>query len=146
MSGFALLWGRILESSLWVRESKETRLVWITILAMKDQDGMVQASVVGLADRAKVTVEECRIALRRLTGADPEDSSGVEDGRRLREVPGGWQVVNNDLYRFSTEARRAIWRVHKSEQRARKGRKMPRCPKTAEERLAEKEGRGDAGL
>ena len=116
---FALLWGKILDSSLWIKEAKETRLVWVTILAMKDASGEVQASVVGLADRAKVKVEECREALRVLTSADPDDTSGVEEGRRLIEIAGGWQVVNHDIYRFSTEAKRAFWREEKAKQRKR---------------------------
>lgn len=123
MSNFALLWGKILESSLWIQGSKETRLVWITILAMKDADGIVQASVVGLADRAKVAPDECREALRVLLAPDPEDTSKVEEGRRLREVEGGWQVVNHELYRYSTEAKRAFWREQKALQRERKAAK-----------------------
>lgn len=121
MSTFALLWGKILESSLWVQESKETRLVWITILAMKDKDGVVEASVVGLADRAKVTPKECEAALKVLTSPDANDTSGVEKGVRLKRVQGGWKVVNNDLYRFSTEARRELWRQTKADQRTKAG-------------------------
>lgn len=118
MNGFALLWGKILQSSIWVKESKETRLVWITMLAMKDFEGRIQSSVVGLADRAKVSAEECRAALIILMSPDSDDTSHVEDGRRIREIPGGWEVVNHDLYRFSTEAKREFWRQAKAEQRA----------------------------
>lgn len=118
MSGFTLLWSKLLESSLWVQESKETRLVWITLLAMKDSTGKVQASVVGLADRAKVTLDECKTALSVLLSKDPNDTSKVEEGRRIREIPGGWEVINHDLYRFSTDAKRAYWREAKAQQRA----------------------------
>lgn len=134
---FALLWGKILESSLWVMESKETRLVWITILAMKDKDGKVLASVVGLADRAKVSVEECRKALARLLSPDPQDSSKVEEGRRLRVIPGGWEVVNNDLYRFASDARREVWRLAKADEREKK--KKTRMPKPKREGSLSKE-------
>ena len=120
MNGFALLWGKILESSIWVKESKETRLVWITMLAMKDSSGCIQASVIGLADRAKVSADECRTALQIFLSPDPDDTSKVDDGRRIREIHGGWQIVNHDLYRFSTEARREFWRQQKAEQRAHK--------------------------
>lgn len=123
MSSFALLWGKILESSLWIQESKETRLVWITMLAMKDYNGVVQASIVGLADRAKVSLEECQEALRVLLSPDQHDTSKVEEGRRIREVPGGWQIINHDMYRFSTEAKRAMWRESKAAQRAAKNRR-----------------------
>lgn len=122
MNGFTLLWSKILQSSIWVKESKETRLVWITLLAMKGADGIIQSSVIGLADRAKVTSEECRMALEVLLAPDPDDTSGVEEGRRLRVVGGGWEIVNHDLYRFSTEAKREFWRQQKAEQRAKIGR------------------------
>lgn len=125
MSGFALLWGKILESSIWIKESKETRLVWITMLAMKNSEGIIQASVVGLADRAKVSDEECRKALKVFLSPDPDDTSKVEQGRRIREIPGGWQIVNHDLYRFSTEAKREYWRQTKADQRASKS-KIPK--------------------
>lgn len=128
MNGFALLWGKILESSIWIKESKETRLVWITMLAMKNSNGEVFASVVGLADRAKVSPDECRTALRVFLSPDPDDTSRVDEGRRIREIPGGWQIVNHDLYRFSTEAKREFWRIQKEEQRHRlktKKRKRP---------------------
>lgn len=119
MNGFALLWSKILDSSIWITGSKETRLVWIAILAMKDKDGKIQSSVVGLADRAKVRPEECRAALKVLLSPDPDDTSKVDDGRRIREIPGGWVVVNHDLYRFSTEAKREFWRQQKEDQRKR---------------------------
>lgn len=118
--GFALLWGKILDSSIWVKESKETRLVWITMLAMKDRYGEIQASVIGLADRAKVTPEECRTALKIFLAPDPDDTSKVEEGRRIREIPGGWEIINHDLYRFSNEEQREFWRRQKAEQRAKK--------------------------
>lgn len=117
MSAFCLLWGKILRSSLWINESKETRLLWVTLLALRDVNGEVQASVVGLADAAKLTPQECRTSLKRLLAPDPEDSSGVAQGRRLLEIKGGWQIVNHDLYRFSTEAKRELWRQAKAKQR-----------------------------
>lgn len=118
MNSFALLWGKILDSSLWINGTKEARLTWIAILAMKNSEGIVYASIVGLADRAKVTVDECKAALLFFLSPDPDDTSKVDDGRRLREVPGGWQVINHDLYRFSTEAKREFWRQTKAAQRA----------------------------
>lgn len=118
MSAFALLWGKLLRSSLWVTESKETRLVWVAMLAMKDEEGRVYSSVAGLADAAKVSLEECKEALRVLLAPDEGDTSKVEEGRRLREISGGWEVVNNDLYRYSSEEKREFWRKQKALQRA----------------------------
>ena len=117
---FALFWGKMLDSSVWRRESKETRLVWVTMLMMKDQEGRIQSSVIGLADRARVTLEECQEALRIFLSPDDLDSSGVEEGRKIRVIQGGWEIVNNDLYRFSTVERREFWRQAKEAQRAKK--------------------------
>ena len=119
MNGFAMLWSKTLDSSIWIKGSKETRLVWVTMLMMKDSDGLVMASKVGLADRAKVSEKECLEALRVLLSPDPDDTSKVEEGRRIREVPGGWKIVNHDFYRFSTEAKRLFWRETKAAQRDR---------------------------
>lgn len=150
MSTFALLHGSILRSSVWVSGSKEERLVWITILALKDRDGIVRSSLVGLAYAAKVSNEECAAAIEKFTNPDPDDTSKVDEGRRLREVPGGWQVVNHDYYRFSSEERRELWRQTKAAERLRKALdakapekadgKLSRYPKrTKEERRAARE-------
>ncbi len=117
--GFTLLWESILHSSIWVKESKETRLVWVTLLAKKDSQGRVTMSEVGLADLAKVTPAECKKSLEILLSPDKDDTSGVEEGRRLRKIPGGWEIVNHDDYRFSTEEKREFWRDQKRQQRAR---------------------------
>ena len=143
MNGFALLWGKILDSSIWVKESKETRLVWITMLAMKNFEGKIQASIIGLADRAKVTPEECRTALNVFLAPDPDDTSKVEDGRRIREIPGGWEIINHDLYRFSTEAKREFWRQSKAEQRKKKQKKPTKTRRQVSAEFKERERRFD---
>lgn len=117
MNDFTLLWAKMLRSSIWIKGSKETRLLWVAFLCLKDRDGQVFSSVVGLADAAKLSVEECRKALKVLLSPDPDDSSGVDEGRRLREIQGGWEIVNHDLYRFTTEAKREFWKSIKAEQR-----------------------------
>lgn len=114
---FALLWSGILDSSLWLEETKETRLLWVTMLALKDADGKIIMGVVGLEHRSKLTRDEVLEGLKRLSEPDPNDHSGVEEGRRIREIEGGWQIVNHDMYRFSTEAKREFWRQQKEEQR-----------------------------
>lgn len=139
-----MLWAKTLDSSVWRRENKETRLVWITLLMMKDSEGIVQSSRVGLADRARVSDGECEEALRVLIAPDLKDTSGVQEGRRIREVPGGWQIVNHDMYRFSTEAKREFWRQEKAKQR--QGGKRAKKPvhgpvKTREEQVKDKASR-----
>lgn len=119
--GYVKIFDSILRSSIWVIESKETRLVWITMLALASREGLVTSSVVGLADAAKVSLEECNEALRVLLEPDPNDSSGVDSGRRLRVVQGGWEIVNFKTYRMklSQEERREYMRQKQAEYRAR---------------------------
>lgn len=122
-TGFTLLWSKTLLSSLWLNESKETKLLFFTMLMLKNSDGVILSSIPGLAHAAKLTIPEVELGLRALLSKDNFDSSGVEGGIRIRVVPGGWQVVNHDLYRFSTEAKREFWRQQKAEQRAKQPRR-----------------------
>jgi hypothetical protein len=113
---FTLLWSRILDSSVWM-ESKETRLVWITLLAMKDRAGVVVASPIGLAHRANVELEECVRALDKLMSPDPYSTSGEFEGRRIEKLNMGWRVLNHEKYRQSDK--RIEWTVRKREDRER---------------------------
>lgn len=97
MAGYTKLHSTILDSSVWA-ESIATRIVWITMLAMADQNGVVQASAGGLARRANVTREECDEALAVFLGPDPDSRDGTT-GERIEKVPGGWLVLNHANYR-----------------------------------------------
>lgn len=99
MVGYTKLHALILDSSIW-STSAETRCVWITMLAMADADGIVSASVTGLARRANVTVENCEAALAAFSGPDPESRDGTT-GERIEKVPGGWLLLNHANYRDS---------------------------------------------
>ena len=96
--GFVKLYGSILDSSVW-REPNHVRLVWITMLAMADEDGIVHASVGGLAHRAVVSREEAENALERLLAPDPDDRSGEHEGRRIEALQGAWRILNHHRYR-----------------------------------------------
>lgn len=98
MSGYVKIYGSILGSSIWA-ESIHTRIVWITMLAMADEHGRVEASVSGLARIANVTITQCRKALEVLLAPDLDDRSGVAEGRRIEKHQGGWTVINYLKYR-----------------------------------------------
>ena len=119
---YTKLFQKILASSIW-NEDVYTKVVWITMLAMKDQDQIVAASVGGLAHIARVTIEQCRRALATLEGPDPDDSSGVREGRRIEPLEhGGWVVINGKAYRDSKDEdeRRAYMAHYMREYRKRK--------------------------
>jgi hypothetical protein len=105
---FTKLASSITESTIW-RESDQTRLTWITMLAMADRFGRVWASIPGLADRARVPVEACREAIAAFSAPDPDSRSRECEGRRIRAIDGGWQLINHEKYRNmrDDDARRA---------------------------------------
>ncbi len=89
----------LVHSTVW-REPNATRIVWITLLAMKDANGEVMASVPGLADVARVTLEECETALGTFLSPDPHSRNPANEGRRIEKIPGGWFVLNHEDHRL----------------------------------------------
>ena len=94
MSGYTKLFNSILASTIW-REDDKTRIVWITLLAMAGRDGVADGSIPGLADLARVSVEDCEAALAKLKAPDKYSRSKGNDGRRIRDVDGGWLLLNH---------------------------------------------------
>lgn len=118
------LFSGIVAASVW-SEPYHVRLVWITILAMKDRKGFLSSSVPGLARLANVTRAECEDALRRLESPDPDSKCQDDHGIRLNKVDGGWQVLghdraiekmkaaSSDIKRLRASARQARYRAKK---------------------------------
>ncbi len=118
---FTKLQRSIITSSIWL-EDAETRLVWITLLAICDRDGIARVSDKMLAHTARVTPKGCEVAIRKLMAPD-SDSRDRGDGRRIERVEGGFYVVNY-LAKMSeglTEEQRIAWRTKKAAQRAKSG-------------------------
>ena len=120
MAGYTKLFTSILASTIW-RADDKVRIVWITLLAMADKHGIAEGSVPGLADFAHVSVEDCERALLTLLSPDPYSRSKTAQGRRIATVPGGWKLINYELYRqtMSADERREYLRVKQAEYRAR---------------------------
>ncbi len=114
-----MMWSKMLRSTIWM-EDGPTRLVWITLLLLKDVDGKVLSSLPGLAHSARVELSECEEAIEKFLSPDKRSSTKTDDGRRIREVDGGWQILNHEKYRYSTEEKREFWRRQKADQRQRK--------------------------
>ena len=113
MTGYTKLFSSIIASTIW-RADDKTRLVWITMLAMADQFGIVEASVPGLADMARVTLQECQDALQELSAPDEYSRSTERDGRRIEPSDGGWRLINHGKYRdkMSRDERREYQRLY----------------------------------
>ena len=122
MSGYTKLFSSIVASTIW-RADDKTRIVWVTMLAMADRWGIVEASVPGLADMARVSVEECRTAILALQEPDPDSRSLECEGRRIEPIDGGWHLINHAKYRdkLSVDETREY---HKLYQRAYRKRKV----------------------
>ena len=98
MAGFSKLFSSIVTSTIW-REDDKTRILWITMLALTDANGVVEGSVPGLGDMARMTTEECRASLDKLMAPDPDSRTKDFEGRRIEEVDGGWRILNYTKYR-----------------------------------------------
>lgn len=95
---FTKLFSSITESTVWC-EPDRTRLVWITMLAMADRHGRVWAAVPGLANRARVPVEDCRTAIDTFLAPDRDSRTPTHEGRRIEAIDGGWRLLNHEKYR-----------------------------------------------
>jgi hypothetical protein len=92
---FTKLFHGILTSSRWVGSSSEEKVVLTTMLALKDQNGFVPASVPGIAKEAEVSVEVARASIEKLKSPDPESRSKAFEGRTIEEVEGGFMFLNH---------------------------------------------------
>ena len=95
---FTKLFSSITESTIWVAPDAH-RLCWITMLAMADSRGRVFGSIPGLANRARVSVEDTRGAIEAFLGPDHDSRTKDNEGRRLEVIDGGWRLLNHAKYR-----------------------------------------------
>jgi hypothetical protein len=115
---YTKLFSSIVASTIW-REDDKTRLVWITMLAMKNERHIVEASLPGLADLARVSIKECEAAIAKLEGPDKWSRNQGHGGRRIEKVDGGWMILNGEYYRhqMSLEDKREYQKLYHREYR-----------------------------
>jgi hypothetical protein len=116
---FTKLFSTILSSTVW-NEDADTRLVWITMLALADRRGYVGASIPGLAHQARVSLEAAESAVKKLSSPDTYSRTKTNEGRRITETDRGWLIVNYSHFRGlrDEDARRDYERDRKREKRA----------------------------
>jgi hypothetical protein len=98
MAGYAKVFSDIIYSTVW-REDVYTKIIWITMLVMADRHGLVMSSIPGLADAAKVSLDQCLSAIEVLSSPDKYSRTKEFDGRRISEVDGGWLLLNYEKFR-----------------------------------------------
>lgn len=109
----------ILDSTLWLEDS-DTCKVFITLLAMTRSDGLVEATAPVIARRANINIDRARHALKVLESPDPDSRSLADDGRRIRRVDGGYEIVNYLKYREKDHTNAERQRRHREREKARK--------------------------
>jgi len=117
MSGFTKLVPEIIQSSIW-NEPSDVRIVWITLLAMKDENGYVQGDARTIARLANVPTESAEEALRVFQAPDEGSKTPDNDGRRIMRLSGGWIVLNHDIYRAHDDIKREQTRERVRKHRA----------------------------
>lgn len=113
------LWSTIVMSTLW-SESLEVRILFVTMLAMKDANGVVHGTLEGLRRMSNLSPEQTANAVRVLESPDSQTDTHQEfEGRRIERCEGGWVVLNHFKYRdmVSKIKRREYERTYKAEQR-----------------------------
>lgn len=118
---YAKLFSSITESSLW-SEPKEARLLFVSMLARADATGFVEAALPGLARLANLSISEVESAIDILEKPDPYSKNPDNEGRRVMRVPGGWMILNYEVYRNrrGDEERREYMRQYMANYRRRK--------------------------
>lgn len=96
--GFTKLDERILQSSI-MAESSITFKVFITLLAACKPNGIAYVSAVYLSSICHLPLSRVQASLDRLEGPDPHSRSLEEEGRRIRRVDGGYEIINYATYR-----------------------------------------------
>jgi len=127
---YAKLDSEIIRSSIWA-DPPPTRVLWITMLAMKDQNGFVATSRSGLMRAANISAEEFDRAVNTLESPDPDSRTPDNDGRRVSRMEGGWLVLNNNKYLLPEDVKRA---QNKERVERHRRSKLKRDPNTVVER------------
>ena len=92
------LFSSLVTSTIWMEDDK-TRIVWITMLAIADKNGEIQASIPGLARIAGVPVPDVEVAIGKFLAPDEHSRTPDDEGRRIEKIDGGWSLLNHAKYR-----------------------------------------------
>lgn len=127
MEIFTKLNHKIVGSSIWAEDS-DTKVVWVTMLALADKNGLVDYTLPMLARVAGVELEKCQAAIEKFMGPDPHSRTKDNDGRRITESDnGGWILLNYKKYHES-EMERAERVREQTRERVRNHREKKKQP------------------
>ncbi len=126
MGGFTKLFSSIVTSTIW-QEDSDTCKIWVTMLALADAQGFVDATIPGLANLAKVPIDKTRSAIQKFLSPDADSRSKEYEGRRIAEAGGGWVLLNYEHYREQRdpEERRQYMREYMQNYRSKHSTLLP---------------------
>jgi hypothetical protein len=116
---FVKLSTNLLFSSIW-SENSDTCKVWITMLVMADQSGLVPSTAPGISKAAIVNLDSTIKAIETLEKPDEFSKSVDNDGRRIKRVDGGYLILNYEKYReysYSLDDRARYMREYRKRQK-----------------------------
>jgi hypothetical protein len=97
MNRYTPIWDKLTDSSVW-DEPYHVRILWITMLALKDRDHVVRCEAYTLRKRANITAKETEDGLKVLSSPDRKRGGQEYGGRRIVKHGEGWEVLNGQVY------------------------------------------------
>jgi hypothetical protein len=95
---YTKLFSSIVTSTIWT-EDANTCKIWVTMLAIANKHGEVQASVPGLAQIAGISLADTAAAVEKFLSPDIYSRTKDDEGRRIEAIDGGWRLLNHAKYR-----------------------------------------------
>ncbi len=132
---YSKLFSSLVHSSLWCQPD-HVRLLFITLLALSDRDGIIYGSRAGLERAAMINPDACLKRDPWKALMEPDDNSSDllrnpdNEGRRLEEIQGGFRIINYTYYRGLRDAEDRKNQNREAQQRFR-NKVSPRKPRSA---------------
>jgi len=96
---FGMIFGHTLCDSSLMSEPVHVRFVFMMMVAIADEEHVVDIPVPQLARKMNLSIEDLSEALDRLSQPDDNSRTPTDDGRRIAKLDGfGWLIVNRESY------------------------------------------------
>lgn len=116
---FSKLDCNLTRSSLW-NEPCFVRVVFLSFLSLKDENGFVSGTNPNLQRICNVTEKEYNESINILSSPDKDSRSKDFDGRRIEKIDGGYIVLNHEKYRLTEHMKKENHKKYMREWRSSK--------------------------
>jgi hypothetical protein len=97
---YGKIFQQIYDGSL--RSDPMVRLVFMDMVILADQDGIVDMTHEAIAARTNVPLQDVQDAIKQLESSDPKSRSPKENGVRIKRLDNhrdwGWELINYEYY------------------------------------------------